>query len=59
MSISQISVFIESKPGMMKQALDVMAAAGANIRLLRIKHLQRSLTSAFQTFFCFLHGDPF
>lgn len=32
MSISQISVFIESKPGMMKQALDVMAAAGANIR---------------------------
>ena len=32
MSISQISVFIESKPGMLKEALDVMAAAGANIR---------------------------
>ena len=32
MSISQISVFIESKPGMLKEALDVMAAAGTNIR---------------------------
>ena len=32
MSISQISVFIESKPGMMKQALDAMASAGVNIR---------------------------
>ncbi len=32
MSISQISVFMESKPGVMKQALDAFAAAGVSIR---------------------------
>lgn len=32
MSISQISVFMESKPGVMKQALDALAAAGVSIR---------------------------
>lgn len=32
MAISQISVFIESKPGYMKQALDALAAAGVSIR---------------------------
>lgn len=32
MSISQISVFMESRPGVMKQALDALAGAGASIR---------------------------
>ena len=32
MSISQISVFIESKPGYMKTALDILAEKGINIR---------------------------
>lgn len=32
MSVSQISVFIESKPGYIKGALDALAAAGVSIR---------------------------
>ena len=41
------------------EIVQALLGAGADFRLLRIEHLQRSLTSAFQTFFCFLHGDPF